>query len=63
MMGNQPCCPSFEMAYARSSAEKEKIYDDAKEAANKTDGKPAPILLAIVLIIILILGKIFGFVK
>lgn len=59
VLANMPACEKFGEAYSRRSYEKEKLYDDAKNATSKFSGKETSILVPIVLIILYIILKIF----
>lgn len=61
VFGNQEWCTDFETAYARSSSEKNKIYDDGKEAQKKAESSGGSSgLLAALMVLLLIICKIFG---
>lgn len=54
-------CEKFEEAYARRWYDREKIYDDGKDAENKvSSSEGSGIFLAVVLIILLFIFKIFN---
>ncbi len=55
---NTPACDKFEKSYSRDWYEKEKLYDDGKEASNKFSGKEISIIVPIVLIVLLIILKL-----
>ena len=55
---NTLACDKFEKSYSRDWYEKEKLYDDGKEASNKWSGKEVSILVPIILIVLLIILKL-----
>ena len=58
---NNDGCKNFENAYSRSSYDKEKIYEEAKSSQNKSSGNLGlNIFIAIVLVVLLIVLKLFG---
>lgn len=60
MFANTPACDKFGNAYARRSYDKEKYYDLAKAAQNKTNSDPGMLMLvAILLAIAVIILNIF----
>lgn len=60
--GNRPTCEKFANAYARRAYDKEKMYDEGKEAENESEPDKlgtGRIFIIIILVILIIITNIF----